>query len=188
MRRQESLSDHVSVWILCKWSLFLYFHLVTLQYFLFRLTLHVSVQCYSEDPFDQIQINQTLFASSSSRGRINCVVAVAAHSVRGFIHYLSSTRGLRKVDMPQPDMIMKEIRDRCWRGVSEQPWMGFILISPPDPPFHATSCRPDKVDVALRQNVQCKQIKLIPLSVRWMDGSGHATDAQLDASTPLTFI
>lgn len=46
--------------------------------------------------------------------------------------------------------------------------MGFILISQADPPFQATSRCPDKVDVALGPNVQCKQIKLRRKD-RWTD-------------------
>lgn len=78
------------------------------NFFFFRLALHVPLQWWRFLWQDSTN-TKPFFASGSSSGRLNCVVAVAAQSVRGFIHYQSSTRGLRKVDMPQPDMIMKEI-------------------------------------------------------------------------------
>lgn len=132
--------------------------------------------------------SKPFFASGSSSGRLNCVVAVAAQSVRGFIHYQSSTRGLRKVDMPQPDMIMKEIRDRCWRGVSERPWMGSYWLHDQIRLFMLHRAVLKKLMLHLDEMSTAKSSWFLFQAEGKMDGPGHATDTQLDASTPLTFI
>lgn len=136
------------------------------------LTLHVPLQLYSEDFCDQIRQTLNPFCVRQQQWKIKLRCG-SGGTVSPWLHPLSIVYWRLKKGW---HATARHDNERDTGSVlTRGQWMdlnGFILISWPDTPFHATSCCPEKVDVALRQNVHCKQNKAhdsyLRQTVRWM--------------------